>query len=186
MNNETLIAVFTAGTAVFTAGTAAAAALATRATRRSTEAQVFSALMSEYGSREMSEALRELGAWEKGYSSSGQPFKQATDSWGKDLASPRPSDETLRRNEQRRLVAHFFWKTSSLIEEKFLRGGLAKELTSHAGKNVMLNVVLPLEMVLRSTIGADSAESVRLEDRFKRVFFPTGVPRLAPPLTPRG
>lgn len=160
--------------ALFTALAAGAAAFGAVATRRAADAQVFIELSREYASREMSEALRDLGDWGKSFSASGAPFKQAADNWASDLHSGHASAEAIRRNEQRRLVAHFFWNASCLIDSRYIRGGLRVEIVSHAGKRVMRDVVIPLEMAHRSRIGSDPKNAAGVEARFLRVFFPDG------------
>ena len=159
---------------VIAAATGAAAWAAWRSAResqRATQATLFTQLMSRYNSPEMSEALREFTRLRE----RAQPsFTAFAESWARDLASTRPLRDVTECDRQRRLVAHFFWLASRLIEDGLITKGLQEELLELSGARVMRDVVLELELALHKAEQSPSAAAMHRIERFKRVFFPGG------------
>ena len=143
------------------------------ASARVMQAQVYSDLMQSYDQDVMSNALRELGKWHEGRA---VDFDTAINDWATEQVSARPSSACLERDRQRRLVSHFFHKASLLVEENMVQAGLKNEILALFGKQIMRDVVLPMDRALHIAQGSPSKNAMELEKRFLKVFFP-GQPR---------
>jgi hypothetical protein len=172
------IALGTGVIAVATGFAAAAAWRAATATRRTTEARLFVQLMSEYSSPEMAKAMNHLSRLADGWRKDpqGRPFEQLVDNWASIYARDRSDDQT--DNAQRR-VSHFYRKVTRIVQEGLLRGGLRKEMLELSGRELMYEVVIPMEQALAKHLGTDWQADVGYLNRFRRVFPPRR-PRLPP------
>jgi hypothetical protein len=169
MNADTWLIAATVVIALSTAAAATAAFLAARATRRTTEAQLFSQLMSEYASPEMGKALRHLREAHRGWANDPQnrPLEQLVDAWAKKQASSGASGDPL--DSARRLVAHFFQKATRIIDEELVRGGLRDELLSLNGTELVHDIVIPLERALAKYLETEAGAKQFIQ-RFQQVF----------------
>ncbi len=155
------------GTLVIAGATAAAAIAAWRAardTRRTTEAQLFSQLMSEYSSPEMAKALSELMDAALGWKSDtlGRSFDDLVKNWAR-----LRQQGTDQLDNARRRLSHFYRKVTRILEEGLVTGGLRAELEELNGRDVMHLVVLPLERALAAQLG--NATETSYIGRFERV-----------------
>ena len=169
MDADTLIAVATVVIALATGVAAVAAAFAARATRRTTEAQIFSALMSEYASAEMGTALGQLRDAHRGWyrDPQGRQPEKLIEAWARRQVDVGAHGDLT--DSARRLVAHFYWKATRIIDEGLVRGGLKEELRSLAGKDLMYDIVIPLETLLSQELGTVESTLNHIE-RFRAVF----------------
>ncbi len=169
MSADFWIAIATSVIAIATGFAAGAAWWAARATRRTTEASLFAQLMSEYSSPEMSKALTYLAdlanSWRR--DPTGRSFEQLVDSWASINAQ---NESDVHTNNARRRVSHFYRKTTRIIEEKLISGGLRKELAQLSGRELMHDVVIPMERALARKLGTDHHEDLGYIDRFQRTF----------------
>lgn len=163
------IAVGTIVIALATAAAAFGARSSAVATKRAVEAQLFSQLMSEYSSPAMAEAILVLKTNERAWrtDSGGQTFEQLIARWADRIGRGLPSDDPI--NNARRRVAHFFWKAARLIEEGLLTGGLREAIQDLNAKDIVYDVVIPLEEALARVQFADVAAAAEFA-RFRRAF----------------
>lgn len=170
MTPDTLIAVATVVIAIATGFAAAAAWWAARATRRTTEASLFSQLMTEYASPAMSAALKQLAANLRGWSEDPQhrSFDELVDRWARITAQRGGAENVL--NDARRTVSHFYRKATRMIEEGLLTGGLCTELADLSGRDLMHDMVIPMERALAKHLGDGCQDDPGYIGRFQRVF----------------
>jgi hypothetical protein len=168
------------GTLVIAGTTALAAAAAWRAavaTRRTTEANLFSQLMSEYASAEMEKALNLLANQRDLWLADPEErtFQALVENWARIFVSKRQPNEL---NNARRRVSHFYQKASRLIDEDLVSGGLREELLHLSGRDLMHDIVIPLDRALAKQLGTDVAGDDAYLTRFILLFpvrcgFPT-------------
>lgn len=133
-------------------GAAVAAWLSARATKRAAEAQLFSALYSEYGASDMLRALRILRAWR---SDQGDEFEVE---WKRRL--DRGDLQAQEVDGARRRVKHYFIHSLRLYEAGYVSKRLLKELGAVDGVNILYDIVEPLEYALNANY--DHARFARL------------------------
>lgn len=156
------------GTLVIACATAVAAIAAWRAardTRRTTEAQLFSHLMSEYSSPEMAKALSELMDTALGWETDplGRSFEDMVKNWARlRQQGSHPMGDARRR------VSHFYRKVTRILQGGLVTGGLRSELEELNGRDVMHEVVIPIERALAEELG--SARETSYITRFEHVF----------------
>jgi hypothetical protein len=169
MTADTMLVVATGVIAIATAGAAAGAFCAARATRRTSETQLFTQIMSEYASSEMGEALRHLRVQYSRWANdpSNRPFERLVEAWANTYATSGSSGD--RTDSARRLVSHFFQKVTRIVEEGLVRGGLRQEFLSLSGKDLMYDIVIPLDRALAKHIKTEAGVEDFIE-RFQRVF----------------
>jgi len=137
---------------------------------RAAQAQLFTQLADAYDTPEMAQALRSLRRWREDRATD---FAIAVEDWATDQVSDRPSEATLARDTQRRLVSHFFGKAALTVEEHMLAGNTRDFVASLYGREVMRDVVLPMDRALHRRQGSPTADAFEMEKRFLRAFFPS-------------
>ncbi len=168
-----------------------AAVWAATAAKRASEAGLFSSIIAQYSSPEMLEALQSLGRWRRSGDPTFSPgwrsgdsgsFHQNVRGWAKVALSGQPSEPTVRLDQHRRRVTYFFALAALLIEEGQLSAGFAEGFRSLLGKELYLDVVLPMELAIREHRGAcaDDGGMKQLE-QIHRIFFPGRILPVLPP-----
>jgi hypothetical protein len=167
--SNTVITIATLVIAVATAAAAIAACVAAVATRRTTDANLFSQLMSEYSSPEMEKALNVLASQRDSWRADpeGRTLQTLVDNWARIFVSKRHPDEL---NNARRRVSHFYQRVGRLMDEKLLSGGLREELMSLSARDLMHDIVIPLDRALAHELKTDASGDDAHLDRFIRLF----------------
>lgn len=176
IDSNDLIAIGTIIIAVATAAAAFATRSSAHAAKRTVEAQLYIQLMSEYSSADMAQAILVLKTNERGWrnDSEGRTFDQMLTRWAERIARGMPSDDPV--NNARRRVAHFFWKAARLIEEGLLTGGLRQAIQELNAKDLMYDLVTPMEQALARLQFPDLAAPTDFA-RFQKAF-PRPTPKL--------
>lgn len=155
--------------AIGTAIAAGAACFSAYATRRTSEAQLYVELMSEYASTEMEAALttlrNTLDHWSLPLSSA--TYAEEIADWARRTVSVRPPNNPI--NDARRRVSHFYRKVTRVISEKLLNDGLRDELRHLSGRYLMHDIVIPLDRALSQEAGT-KADAEWWITRFRKVF----------------
>lgn len=144
--HSTLITqIVTAITALGAVAAAAGAWWAAWHSKKATQGNLFSGLVSEYASKEMGDAMRELNDWwgqdkELSYA---DRLKRAT-KWAGEVHDRKQSD-ALVVNGNRRRVAHYFHKLNNLRKEGFLDPRLLRRIVDRELTEFLLLVLKPLE-----------------------------------------
>ena len=89
------------------------------------------------------------------------------DGWAKTYVSSGGSSDAT--DSARRLVSHFFQKVTRIIDEGLVQGGLKEEFLSLSGKDLMYDIVIPLDRALAKHLKTETAAEDFFE-RFQRVF----------------
>jgi hypothetical protein len=152
-------------------GTLAAAwfaKLSADSSAKAMQAQLYSDLIQSYDMDVMSNALRELANWRAGRAAD---FDTAVKDWAREQASERPSPACLELDRKRSFVSHFYHKASRLIEGGMLQAGLKDEIVALFGKQVMHDVVLPMDRAAHTAQKSPARNAMEQERRFLRAFF---------------
>jgi len=176
LDSQDWTAIATVVIAVATAGAAMAAWKSAAATRRTAEAQLFSQLMTEYSSPDMGAALNRLREQQRAWSADpqGRSFDELVEAWARHVNDSLLEDDP--NDLARRRVASFFWKAARVISEGLLSGGLKEEVVEIGGKELVAEVVVPMELARARLVGRE--EHAR---RQMALFFEKFQPRTALP-----
>lgn len=161
--------------AVFTLFAAIAAMIAAWSSDRAAQASLYSQLMDQYGSPEMLEALRQLILWRNqakhNRDAEVMSFHEVVDEWATAIQSPEPSQPIREQDIRRRRVTYFYSVVARLIDERRLSAGFAADLRSLSGREVLCEIVLPMERALRKARNARPDDGgAELLKRLERLF----------------
>ena len=140
LTSENIVLILTAITAIAAAFSAIGAWLSARATKLTSEAQLFSRFMEEYGAYEMVTALRNLRNWK---AENGDEFEEK---WRKALDNSESQAHEV--DKSRRLVKFYFLKALRLYTSGFVSKKFLKQVISVDGINILFEIVEPLEYAL--------------------------------------
>ena len=178
--------------ALFTGAAAWAAWASARASKRASEANLFSSLVAQYSAPEMLEALRALEQWRRSLTpdfttgrraGAGAFFEGNVRGWAKNISSHDPSDQAQALNQQRRRVTQFFSLVARLIQEGELTAGFADELRELSGRHILYQVAIPMELALQEASATSNVVAMRRLERLRSVFFPDRHLPSLPPAT---
>jgi hypothetical protein len=136
-----IVSAIAAAAAVFAAGFAWWAAYETRQT---SQAQIASELLNEYGSESMRASVITLINFAHGH---GIDFAEDYRAKKFHVAFPQSKLEPARRQ-----VAHYFQKIAILAHHKLIDENLLKSVVSHSQVDIAVTYLEPLEVILASRV----------------------------------
>jgi len=175
-----------------------AAVWSAKTSKRAAEAGLFSTILPQYSSPEMLEALQSLGHWHRSGTSfvrgavfgepvfgqgASVPFLDDVRGWATTIwESAEPGKDAVKLDQYRRRVTSFFALAALLIESGKLSTGFAEGFRQLLGKELYLDVVLPMELALREARGASPNDGgMKQLQQIHRVFFHGQVLPVLPP-----
>ena len=173
MNDLTLLEIVAASIAVIGAGVAIWQAIvaknAARSAKVDSSASRYERLTADYNKLATSGALKRLRQFKEKHD--GKTFDERVSDWVADVESTRPSELARELDHDRRSAGELFHKAAVLVLKGALDAEWADEIKRWSGKDIVRDVVLPMNRAKRERLGTSAAGSMDFEEKILKVFF---------------